>query len=236
MIEPVGARDTERLCLVPIGPERADDLLRLHQDSGIARWYGSVWAPEQAQRSAAAMGRGWLSDGVHKWLAYDRADRELIGRGGPSYAEVDGACRLEIGWAVRERFWGQGYASEIGRAGLAFAFDELDVAEVVSFTEAYNKRSRAVMQRLGFRYLREIRHRGEPFAFYALWGRIDSSFNHRPHMPTSGRSDQLDVLGSDGGHGRRPARHLMATHLRNARSGRPGTSTVRVSRGGGLTR
>lgn len=114
------------------------------------------------------MGRAWQTDGVHKWIAYDRVDGELIGRGGLSYTEVDGARRLEIGWAVRERFWGQGYASEIGRAGLALAFGELEATEVVSFTETHNTRSRAVMERLGFHYEREIRHYGEPFALYAL--------------------------------------------------------------------
>lgn len=91
-----------------------------------------------------------------------------MGRGGLSYAEVDGARRLEIGCAVRERFWEQGYASEIGRTGLAFAFDELNAAEVVAFAEPHNERSRAVMQRLGFRYEREIRHRGAPFVLYIL--------------------------------------------------------------------
>jgi len=114
------------------------------------------------------MGRAWQTDGVHKWMAYDRVDGELIGRGGLSYTEVDGTRRLEIGWAVRERFWGQGYASEIGRAGLALAFGELSATEVVSFTETHNTRSRAVMERLGFHYEREIRHYGEPFALYAL--------------------------------------------------------------------
>jgi RimJ/RimL family protein N-acetyltransferase len=32
---------------------------------------------------------------------------------------------LEIGWALRRQFWGRGYAAEIGRAGLAFAFGVL---------------------------------------------------------------------------------------------------------------
>ena len=32
---------------------------------------------------------------------------------------------LEIGWALRRERWGQGYASEIGAADLAYAFDVL---------------------------------------------------------------------------------------------------------------
>jgi RimJ/RimL family protein N-acetyltransferase len=41
---------------------------------------------------------------------------------------------LEIGWALRRDHWGQGYASEIGRAGLSYAFDVLRAPAVVSCT------------------------------------------------------------------------------------------------------
>ena len=67
---------------------------------------------------------------------------------------------LEIGWALRREFWGRGYASEIGRAGLAFAFDVLGMQAVVSCTVRHNMRSRAVMERIGMRYAGEIRSRG----------------------------------------------------------------------------
>jgi RimJ/RimL family protein N-acetyltransferase len=160
--------NTERLRLVPIDTGLADDLFRLHQDPGIARWYAGTWTLDYARRRAASMGKAWRADGVHKWMAYRLDDGELIGRGGLSYSEVDGARRLEIGWAVRERFWGQGYASEIGRAGVTLAFDGLGASELVAFTEEYNRRSRAVMTRLGFHYDRQIVHDGEPFALYVL--------------------------------------------------------------------
>nr|NIS36511.1 GNAT family N-acetyltransferase [Actinomycetota bacterium]NIU71013.1 GNAT family N-acetyltransferase [Actinomycetota bacterium]NIW32959.1 GNAT family N-acetyltransferase [Actinomycetota bacterium]NIX25107.1 GNAT family N-acetyltransferase [Actinomycetota bacterium] len=50
---------------------------------------------------------------------------------------------------------------------LAFAFNELGADVVVAFTEPHNRRSRAVMERLGMRYLREIVHQGGPFVLYA---------------------------------------------------------------------
>jgi RimJ/RimL family protein N-acetyltransferase len=86
---------------------------------------------------------------------------------------------LEIGWALRREFWGRGYASEIGRAGLAYAFDVLGVQAVVSCTVRHNVRSRAVMERTGMRYAGEILSRGlaegfdgvqddAPFAVYVL--------------------------------------------------------------------
>jgi hypothetical protein len=48
----------------------------------------------------------------------------------------------------------------LGRGGLAFAFENLGAEEVVAFTERHNRRSRAVMERLGMRYLCEFPARG----------------------------------------------------------------------------
>jgi RimJ/RimL family protein N-acetyltransferase len=67
---------------------------------------------------------------------------------------------VEIGWALRRQFWGRGYASEIGRAGLEFAFGVLGAQAVVSCTVRHNLRSRAVMERIGMRHKGEIRSRG----------------------------------------------------------------------------
>lgn len=85
---------------------------------------------------------------------------EIIGRGGLSLARTENGPQLELGWAVREQYWGQGYATEIGNAGLAFAFDELDADHVISFTERHNARSRAVMVRLGFTFSGHVTHNG----------------------------------------------------------------------------
>jgi RimJ/RimL family protein N-acetyltransferase len=58
---------------------------------------------------------------------------------------------LEIGWALRGAFRGRGYASEIGRAGLRYAFDTLGMGAVVSCTVRHNGPSLAVMERIGMR-------------------------------------------------------------------------------------
>jgi RimJ/RimL family protein N-acetyltransferase len=183
------ARFTTRLRLAPVGPANAPDLWLVHNDDEVWPWYGTEKPGlEQAQQWARFMGDSWRFHGVHKWIAYDRVSGEVVGRGGLSRTPVDDdwgqiyaflpaepwarvthgnrrpfvahANWLEIGWALRREFWGSGYAVEIGRAGLAFAFDVLGVQAVVSCTVRHNVRSRAVMERIGMRYAGEIRSRG----------------------------------------------------------------------------
>jgi ribosomal-protein-alanine N-acetyltransferase len=159
---------TERLRLEPITAEHGPELHRLHLDPGIAPWWDVVWTPAEAAAHATTFAARWERDGVSKWMAYDRATGELIGRGGMTLVELDGADRLEVGWAVLGAHWGQGYATEIGRASLDFAFERLGADEVVAFTEPHNLRSRAVMERLGMTYQRDIVHDGYLFVLYAI--------------------------------------------------------------------
>ncbi len=56
---------------------------------------------------------------------------------------------VEIGWRLARNHWGKGYATEAARAAGAFAFDELRLEELVSFTSPLNKPSWRVMERLG---------------------------------------------------------------------------------------
>ena len=188
-----GSRGTARLRLEPVGPEHARDLWRLHQDAAVAAWHGGPWSMRDARRYAAAMAGLWAADGVGKWVAYDRPGGELVGRGGLSRLAATSAesgqiaallagqawlaDRLELGWTVRAELWGQGYATEIGQAGLDLAFGELGAGRVVAFTERHNRRSRAVMERLGMSYVGELTapglvegragvHDDAPFALY----------------------------------------------------------------------
>ena len=58
---------------------------------------------------------------------------------------------IEIGWRLAPEYWGHGYVTEAAEALLAFGFEELDLDEIVSFAVRDNRRSTAVMERLGMR-------------------------------------------------------------------------------------
>jgi RimJ/RimL family protein N-acetyltransferase len=56
---------------------------------------------------------------------------------------------VEIGWRLAFEHWGHGYATEAARLVLGYGFGTAALPEVVSYTSATNRRSRAVMERLG---------------------------------------------------------------------------------------
>ncbi|PDQ19185.1 GNAT family N-acetyltransferase [Mesorhizobium sanjuanii] len=59
------------------------------------------------------------------------------------------AGTVEIGWRLAPEFWGHGYVTEAAEAWLAHGFETLDLDEIVSFAVKDNRRSTAVMERLG---------------------------------------------------------------------------------------
>ena len=180
---------TPRLRLVPIGPDNAADLHHIHNDDGVVPWYDG-WRPSLAEANdrARSIAEAWQLHGVHKWIAYDRQTDGLVGRGGLSRTPTDAdwgqlyaflpnepwvreahqserpfqahAHWVETGWALSRKYWGSGYATEIGQASLTYAFDVLGMRAVVSCTARHNLRSRAVMERIGMRYAGEIRSPG----------------------------------------------------------------------------
>nr|CAD6412230.1 N-acetyltransferase [Rhizobium sp. Q54] len=80
--------------------------------------------------------------------------REPIGFCGMSPAsmpEIFPAETVEIGWRLATRFWGNGYVTEAARALLDFAFTGKGIPAVLAFAVADNRRSTAVMERIGMK-------------------------------------------------------------------------------------
>ena len=74
------------------------------------------------------------------------------------------AGSIEIGWRLAPDFWGHGYVAEAAKAWLDFGFATLDVPEIVSFAVEANRRSTAVMERIGMKAdpARDFDHLGVP--------------------------------------------------------------------------
>jgi ribosomal-protein-alanine N-acetyltransferase len=90
---------------------------------------------------------------------------------------------VEVGWRLDPKWWGLGIATEAAGAALAFAFGELKLEEVVSFTVPANIESQAVMQRLGMSYAGTFNH---PAGGLAWWA---------PHVLYRARRHLFDGLG-----------------------------------------
>jgi ribosomal-protein-alanine N-acetyltransferase len=133
---------------------RAEDRVPFAAMNADARVMEHFPAPLSAAESDALVTRieaAFDEHGYGLWALERRADGSFLGFTG--LLDVGFAApfapALEVGWRLAHDAWGQGYASEAARASLAYAFDVVGVAEVVSFTARSNPRSQSVMRRIG---------------------------------------------------------------------------------------
>jgi RimJ/RimL family protein N-acetyltransferase len=87
------------------------------------------------------------------WAVELKRTRDFIGSIGLLIprAKLPFAPCVEVGWRLAPLHWGNGYATEGARSALAVGFDTLELDEILAFTSVLNRRSRAVMERLGMR-------------------------------------------------------------------------------------
>ncbi|MCH4888001.1 GNAT family N-acetyltransferase [Acidaminobacter sp. JC074] len=89
-----------------------------------------------------------------------KASGELIGFIGLSSPkfEMDFTPCVEIGWRLMSHHWRKGYAKEGAKRVLDYAFNHLNLKEIVSFTSENNTPSIGVMKSIGMTYSRDFDH------------------------------------------------------------------------------
>jgi RimJ/RimL family protein N-acetyltransferase len=135
----------------------------------------------------------WRTHGFGWWLVIDRASGEKIGWLGAWFPDFipELVGEIEIGWTLRQAFWGCGLATEGARAAVAAAFEHLEPERVISIIAPSNTRSVAVASRLGMSRWRAVRHPelGRDLDVYALSvpsaPGSSSSFGASPHSASS---------------------------------------------------
>jgi RimJ/RimL family protein N-acetyltransferase len=139
---------TKRLCLRPLQPEDLSDFQRLHSDPAVTRYLAPtrpLSAAESFRLFAQVLGH-WQLRGYGYW-AITLTDTSFIGVVGLWFPE--GWPGVEIGWRLGPAFWGNGYALEAASAVRDFAFQTLELPEIISIIRADNAASVRLAERLG---------------------------------------------------------------------------------------
>ena len=104
--------------------------------------------------------RGWSN-----WAVETKDGGDFIGFVGLSIPQrvLPFSPCVEVGWRLARAHWGRGYATEAAEEALRTGFESIGLDEIVSFTTVTNRRSRAVMERIGLRDAHEdFEHPGLP--------------------------------------------------------------------------
>ena len=133
---------------------------------------GLTWNPpsEKAELFAAAERNinSWQKGRAYMFTSELSDNGESVGRTGVTRMNSD--SEWSFGFWVHPNYWGNGYATEAGRAVLHFGFTQLMASKIVTAHATWNNASKCVIEKLGFRFLGEnpcgFEKNGKPVAEY----------------------------------------------------------------------
>jgi ribosomal-protein-alanine N-acetyltransferase len=142
---------TERLLLRRWRPEDRDPFAALNADPEVMRHFVRPLSRAESDAAVDQIEAGFARHGYGWWAVEVPEVAPFIGFVGLSPVPFDAPFTpaVEIGWRLARAHWRQGYAREAATECLRFAFDDLELDEVVSFTAVGNEPSRAVMASIG---------------------------------------------------------------------------------------
>jgi len=158
ILRPMEESDLDAYTDMFMQPEVRDSLRlpaaysRVDAWNGMAKWRGQ-----------------WELRGSGHWAVEERATGQLVGSVGLNRPESPDWPGLEVGWTLRPRCWGKGYATEAGAGSIDYAFEVIGVDEVFSVILPSNVRSQAVARRLGLNLIEERLLSGFPESPHGIW-------------------------------------------------------------------
>jgi RimJ/RimL family protein N-acetyltransferase len=153
-MKPVSEIRTDRLVLRGWRNEDLEPFARLNADPYVMDDFPARLDRQGSDELVRRLRAHWVEFGFGLWAVEVPGVAPFVGFAGlaePGFTAPFRPC-VEVGWRLAHEFWGQGYATEGARAGLAFAFERLRLDEVISFAASTNLRSLRVMEKLGMRH------------------------------------------------------------------------------------
>jgi [ribosomal protein S5]-alanine N-acetyltransferase len=159
--------ETERVRAHRLQPEHFSLLLAMHEDTTTMATLGGVRSEQQTRDYLQRFLSHWEENGFGMWLLYDR-EHQFLGRAALRRMELDNQMEVEVGCALLASFWRRGFAGEIVGELVGMAFERLKLADLVGFALPDNRPSIRILEKLGFRYEKDIEHAGRWHVLYRL--------------------------------------------------------------------
>ncbi len=159
---------TERLVLRRLVPEDFEAVRKIHSDPRVMAIYGGVFTEQGTRDFIQRNLDRYAKDGVSFFAITVKETGELIGCGGIVMQETDQGIEPEIGYQMRHDQWRKGYATEMARGCMKYAFETMKVDHIISLIRPDNAASRRVAEKNGLRVDREFDWKGQLHLVYRM--------------------------------------------------------------------
>jgi ribosomal-protein-alanine N-acetyltransferase len=102
-----------------------------------------------------------------KWAIINKLDNDFVGMG-LLRPFNDDPSEIEVGYALHQKYWGQGYATELTRALVAYAKNFPGTTFIVAVTTLGNTASQMVLQKAGLTKQENTVRHNEELAYFKM--------------------------------------------------------------------
>ncbi|MCB9046891.1 MAG: GNAT family N-acetyltransferase [Chitinophagales bacterium] len=154
--------ETERLILREFQPGDDIGMFTLDSDAEVHRYLGNnpISSIGQAREVIENVRRQYEKYGIGRWATIERSSGEFIGWSGLKFIttiENGQTDFYDVGYRFIPKYWGKGYATEATNAVLEYAFNTMNLDEVIGTCHEENKASRRVLEKCGLCYIEKYK-------------------------------------------------------------------------------
>lgn len=144
--------DTGRIIVRHLVDADFTPLQALTGNSHVMRYVGNLqpYTAEQTKQAIAEAQASYSQNGFGLWAFVEKSTGRFMGYGGLEY--LPGRDIPEVAYILAPAYWGQGYASEIAQAIVAYAFNILCLPRIGASFDPANHPSMAVARKAGLGY------------------------------------------------------------------------------------
>lgn len=141
--------ETDRLILKRLQTSEIASLVDLWSDPEVTLFTGGPREKEWLQAEFEKSTREPLAEQYDLWPVIEKRTGKVVGHCGLLEKEVDGKAEIEIIYIISKTAWGNGFASEVGRALIQYAFKKMKLMRLIALIEPENTASERVAQKIG---------------------------------------------------------------------------------------
>lgn len=144
---------TERLILRPITMEDAQDFYELDSNPKVHQYIGNqpVSSIAQSIEMIQSILKQYDEFGIGRFAIMTKDTKEFVGWSGLKFEQEvrEDVNYYDLGYRLKEEFWGCGIATEAAIASLNFGFNELKLDEICAAADANNIGSNRILKKIG---------------------------------------------------------------------------------------
>ncbi len=154
-------------------PTDADGMFELDSDPEVHRYLGNnpVTDIQQTRDVIEFVRQQYIENGIGRWAVIEKSTNNFIGWSGLKLVKEERNNHpqyYDIGYRLIPKYWRKGYATESAKACLDYAFEVMNLQQVVGTAAKENLASKHILQKIGLKYIEDFMYDDIPCEWYSM--------------------------------------------------------------------